>query len=141
MDEESRLIRKFASFSPSAKRQVLSIALAIDTDQANIILNKLAARLQYEESLLLYTKSKSEIDLKLAREIDEIKLRKFGKRTKPAKIAKKIMLHLIEIEQLRKAGASWKDIAGYLKKNYHISASWVWVRNVFHEHFKEKEND
>jgi len=131
MDEESRLIKKFASFSAAAKRDVIATALQTTDAEADNILNKIVARLQYEESLANYVASKTEIDLKIAKEIDQIKMRRFGRKTKSAKKAKRILLHVEEIRRLRENEVSWKDIAGYLKKNYHISSSWVWVRNIY----------
>ncbi len=131
MDEESRLFKKFANFSAAAKRDVVAAALEITNAEADNVIRKIVARLQYEESLKNYVASKTEISLKLAQEIDKIKMRKFGKKKKSSKKRKKILLHTQEIKQLRENKASWKDISTYLKKNYHISASWVWVRNAY----------
>jgi|GEM_PF-2759351 len=140
MDEESRLLRKFASFSSDGKRKVIAAALGVSETDADQLLSKLLARLQYEESLANYVASKTEIDLKLAKQIDEIKIRRLGKKKKPAKKAKRILLHLQEIKRLRENNISWKDIAGYLRKSYKINASWVWVRNIYHNH-KSQENE
>ena len=138
--EESRLIRKLASFSAEAKRKVIAAALGVSETEADQILKKIIVRLQYEESLTFLVSSKAEIDLKIAHEIDEIKMRRYGKKKKPAPKTKRILMHMAEIKQLREAGASWKDVAKYLKKTHRIKATWVWIRNV-HKNLKEKEND
>mgnify|MGYP000193373546 CR=1 FL=1 len=128
--EESRLMKKFAGFSPAAKRDVFAMALDISVQEADTILNKVTKRLMKEEEILHYFDSKKKIDMELAKEIDKIKMRQVGKRQRIGKKESAIRMRSEEIRKLREAGATWPEVAEYLRKTYKIVASWVWIRNI-----------
>jgi len=129
--EESRLLRKFAGFSLAAKREIFSMALDISVQEADTILNKVTKRLKKEEEILHYFDSKKKIDMELAQEIDRIKMRKIGKRKRTGKKERAIRTRIEEINKLREAGGSWREVTEYLQKTAKIQASWVYIRNVF----------
>ncbi len=132
--EESRLIRRLASFTPAAKRDLIQKALSIGEEEADRMLRKICEILQHEEEMLQYLHRQKEIDQALGEEIDRIKMRGFGHKNRAeSQKHRTIRLHRIEIRQIREAGGTWKDVATYLKKTYKIKASWVWIRHVFEE--------
>lgn len=135
--EETRLLRRFASFSRTGRIMTLAAALGITEREAEKILDKLIARLQYEESLARYLHSKKKIDLKIAQEIDQIMVKRFGSKTKPAKKKRLVLIHLAEIRQLRENGLTWTDIAKYLQKRYRLNVTRVWVKQVCEPVLKE----